>query len=316
MWNEHPSPDTYWIAGELVQIGNSIWCSTWYNQGEEGLVEFCEHGNNFKHLVSYPAYVEATRHALCCLNNLIYIIDGKNRQIVSFNPSTYVYTMKLRIAQIGVHPSAIVINDEIHIYHGKSNNSSLSYVYNPKCNAIRKVEDKFAAEGMEGVAIIKYRNELIRLGGWNADNYRYTDRVLYGYDCEVIVNGYIHDNFPVDIVNLIVIFYQKGQYHWEICHELKLRYKMYSFGYILYDHWIVTFGGVAKVGGITDHIDNIFILDLMDKKRGWIESDVGCPAKDGYKAILTSNNVAHLFGSGHYSISLSSIMTDIDINSK
>ena len=119
--------------------------------------------------------------------------------------------------------------------------------------------------------------------------------------------------FPLDIIRLISKFYTDDE--WIQCYDLRLKYKMYGFGYLLVEDYIITFGGFANTGsgGLSQQeIDDIFVLDLLNKDRGWIELNVKCPMKSVYKAILNKNNDVHLIGYyGHFSIPLQLLLLDL-----
>ena len=49
----------------------------------------------------------------------------------------------------------------------------------------------------------------------------------------------------------------------------------------------------------------------MNDSVGWITSSIKCPAPDRYSAIVTDDNVVHIFGEhGHYSLRISAILGD------
>ena len=89
--------------------------------------------------------------------------------------------------------------------------------------------------------------------------------------------------------------------------EFKLPRKVTAYGYIMHKHWIIVFGGYTGSGWI----DDIFILDISNKDKGWITANIKCPRKSVYRAILTSNKDIHLVDEtrcGHYSISLVALL--------
>ena len=72
--------------------------------------------------------------------------------------------------------------------------------------------------------------------------------------------------------------------------------------------------------GNKEFTDSIFVSNLGDESKGWIESEIKCPNKCQCTAILTSSKDIHLFQffgehtePGHYSIPLSFILKNVDI---
>ena len=325
-WVTHQMPPSTIMADKLIQIKDSIWYSTPYESGESGMVEYCLTSNTVKQIVKYPFNIQPFNHVACSLNDLIYIINGApNTEIIVFDPCSLQFSSKGNPLKdkIGAYPSVIDINDKLYIYNG-SHNKSLSYIYNPETNESKTNNDDFALYRICNVAIIKYETQIFRFGGLTNANKAYLvdwfliDDSTIGIDA-LIVAGYIrtkcdHEYPPSDILGLIFEFYHVSRETHELdnCSDARLPFKMYLFGYILYRHYIIIFGG--KIG-LNEFLDSIFILDLYNKDKGWIESDVRCPKKNGYKAILTSNNDIHLFASdwlnaGHWSMPVALLFTD------
>ena len=126
-----------------------------------------------------------------------------------------------------------------------------------------------------------------------------------------------------DVINVTFRFYsdesEDDNVSWFRIDNYTITKPMSGCGYITHKDYIVTFGGYV---GCDEYIDTIYILDMKDKEKGWIESEIKCPEKSTYCAILTTNNQIHLFqgyntnresggySTGHYSINLSSILPD------
>ena len=92
--------------------------------------------------------------------------------------------------------------------------------------------------------------------------------------------------------------------------------------YVLYEHYLLTFGGAANFNGVNDiqYQDGIYLLDL-DRDDGWQELEhIVCPIPSNYLATLTPDNYVHLFlttnkypnmtesETGHYSIPIKDLM--------
>ena len=97
---------------------------------------------------------------------------------------------------------------------------------------------------------------------------------------------------PREIINIVYRFHcNKLEYNWTKIKSCTLKQPMVDCGYLIYDRFLITFGGKVY-HGVT--IDNIYILDLRELQRGWMESSTKCPEKNEYRAILTSQNIVHL----------------------
>ena len=173
-WTQHPNHATYHIANKIVQIKDSIWYSTDYKHGEKGMVEYCLMTNTIKRIVKYPDHIKPSYHCICTLNDIIYIIDGFHGGIISFDSSNNKFGSKIEMKNvIGDYSSAVTINGKIHIYNGMYNDRSTSYIYHPKTNQIKSVNDKFASRRISNVAVVNYpwiANKLFRFGGYNNDS--------------------------------------------------------------------------------------------------------------------------------------------------
>lgn len=328
-WNIHPDSCYYHIQNNIVQIGDSIW----YRAGV-GMVEYSLHSEKILQIVKLPfnmepkelrARRELAKHAVCKHYDKIYLISGENGQIVEFDPISKEFTIRFECEygevrdrfKIAAEASVAVIGDNIHIYNGCNNDQSIAFVYNILSNKIVEINDEFAKDRADDVCLVKYRNQLIRFGGHKYEEMPYRrgykhhrmNWFLLGVSDVDFINTWISKyehkyslkstQIPAVIVDVICQFYgAKHGYNW---HKLddkiaKLHKRYCECGYIIYQHFIITFGG--NIGG-TKHCDTIFVLNLRDKKKGWIESKVRCPEKDGYRAILTSTlatDDVHLFG--------------------
>ena len=329
-WTIHQNPATHNIATKIVQIKDSIWYSTDHKDGEQGMVQYCLITNTVKNIVKYPEFVQPSYHCVCCLNNIIYIIDGFNGYIISFNPSNNEFGSKIEmviiadycsVMNIGDYCSAVAIDGKIHIYNGMHNDKSLSYIYDPNTNEVKSVKDIFASRRMSNVAILncpQIPGKLLRFGGYNNEKKTFLDCFLVRFKIkDALIPGYVrqitgYDKYPVDIINVIMMFSDHDEYSWMQLDAWELKYKMYDFGYILYDHYIITFGGYSTPCIFTDEV---FILDVLNQDKGWIESNIKCPKNGAYIAILTSNETVHLFGflvrTSHHSIAISEIFKDL-----
>eukprot|EP01083_Nonionella_stella_P154936 499814_1 len=104
-WKQLENPKTTKIRPESISIGNSIWWSTDYNEGERGMVEFDIKSNKIISTTPYPNDITPEFHCLCECGNIIYIVDGYlNNKIYSFDPKRIRFEVKIDI------PVKVVVN--------------------------------------------------------------------------------------------------------------------------------------------------------------------------------------------------------------
>ena len=250
-----------------MEIDNDVWYSSShqsiYPQSENGLVQYNTKTNQIINIFPYSENITPCRHFCCQYNKKIYIIDGEHGEIIVFDTVSKTYTKKLKIREIGKYPSAVVVFDKIHIFHGDQNDQHL--IYDIKDNTIVEIKDKSALELMYGVSILKYQNKIIKFGGFC---YYFTDEFLISNEIKPDSN---------DILE------------WD---KYKLPKNLEMCGYILYKHYIVIFGGEGTGNKFTD---TIYLLDLK-KDFDWKEvKHIKCPMKSKYVATVTADNMVHLF---------------------
>ena len=334
-WKIHSKPATILIANRLIQIHDSIWYSTNYMNGEQGMVEYCLKSNTTKQIVKYPSDIKPVRHALCRYQNKIYIID-QTAGIIEFDPSTKQFNKKVAIANIGFDPSAIAIQDTIHIYNGDNNNKSIAFIYIPFNNVIHTVKDENAKHKISSSSLLLHDKNLIRFGGYNHDTSSYGNEFMIARKIKNeftmnVINAYVHgteyklklEQIPSDITNLIYEFFcTKNEYVWSKIEKFRLMNKIGSCSCVLYKDFIIAFSGKSDASK-REYNDKIFILDLTDQDKGWIELSMKCPVKCKYRTILTTDNNVHLFKwfgpdrePGHFSISMASLLQDVEIDEK
>ena len=77
------SPHPYWNPVCNLQ---SIWISTEYDNGDEGMVEFCIESNTMKQAIAYPHDFKPDGQSVCGVHdNNIMVVDGDNGQMRTFN---------------------------------------------------------------------------------------------------------------------------------------------------------------------------------------------------------------------------------------
>ena len=294
-WKELPPLKTVWISYDLIQIGQSIWISTNWNRGENGMVEFNIKSNKITNTVKYPQNIKPSCHSCCYHNNKIYIIVGKIGEIISFSPSRKSFIKKIDIPKLGAYPSAIVVGDTIHISHGKNN--TRYFIYCIKNNTIKEMNDSTTTNRLDSLCVLKHQDKIYKFGG--EDN----------------TNNKCMDTFYVSSV-------QNGAFSklkWTLQPQHQLKGGRDSFGAVILNHYILKFGGNLD----TDYncSDAIYLLDLK-QNNGWIKiQQIECPIKSGFRAILDTNGDVHLFTHvnknkvpKHYAISIKQVLGDIAVD--
>ena len=282
-----------------MNIDGNIWYSSadksLYDQSENGMVQYNVKADKITQIIQYPQNITPCRQFCCQYNKKIYIIDGENGQIILFDPSTKSFTIKVDIPCIGKYPTAVVVFDKIHIMHGTENYKN--WIYNITANTVKIFDDE-CTDKMYLVAAIKYKdNCIIKWGGWNYSDGRPSNAFM--------ISNIIEDNNTDEI-------------KWELQPNYAFKEPIYNFGYVLYMDIIIIFGGVNKNG---IYLNTISILNLKDKKTGWIElKHIKCPLKSDYIATITEDCFIHILSEinqwpdwenserGHYSIHISTIL--------
>ena len=297
------------IREKLCVINGSIWYSSahksLHKSGENGIAEYCIKTNQITNVISYPSHIQPNRQCVCQYKDKIYIIDGENDQIIEFDPFRKKFVVKHTINNIGAYPSAIVIHDKIHIMHGKTNYKH-HVIYD--INWTSQNNPKYVVVGdlgtntrMSCVAVLKYKNQIIKIAG---DTYGKWD-----YENKFLISSKINDKDDHD--NIL----------WIEKPEWKLPKRIYRFGHVLYKHYIIIFGGNTNKsysGFVSEN--TIYVLDL-NCDDGWEEiKHIKCPLSSNYLAVLTDDNYVHLITETnvwpnwrdsqrrHYSIHISTIL--------
>ena len=170
--------------------------------------------------------------------------------------------------KVGMYPSSAVLHDKIHIFHGERNTKH--FVYDPTANSLKTyviITDRDDADGVQSVV---YDNKIMKFSGYaNA----YKTRTAAMLFCEI------------DDENETI--------KWTNKYEWTLPTKNDTCGYILYEHYLVIFGGQATA---FEYLDTIYFLDLTKHDEGWKELEhIKCPLPSKYLPVLAPNNHVHLF---------------------
>ena len=244
-----------------IPSSKSLWDSTDYNQGKKGMVEYCVKSKKIINKCKYPKNIQPCHHCVCLLKGIIYIIDGyNNAEIISFNPTTKKFKKEKSIPFIGTSPCCVVLHDVIHIFNGHSNKKHI--IYSPHNKKIKIYRDNITRNNMSYVQVIKYKNQLIRLGGYDSDN----DSNINWF----IRSGPIKPKQYTDI-------------KWKYSEKQRLIFNMYGFGCIVWRHWLFMFGGDIGSG---KYIHDIFALNLEDDNAEWTKLNMKCAEKRIFRSVL------------------------------
>ena len=299
-WNRLAAASTIWVSDLILLNKSTIWFSTNFDKGDKGMTAYDCKSNEFSQTIKYPSKIIPKFHTCCCYddNNEIYIVDsynGENGQIISFNPSNGSFTKKINIPRFGKVASCIAVNDNIHILFGSENTKQQYIIYSMKDNTIKQHEiSNKTMSKLCNVNLLKYKERLIAISGWNLD------------DNTASNSFYISSKISKSDTN-------KNEITWTLQPKWKLPQQISGCGCILYNKYIITFGGVIS---ITKAIDTIYVLNLSRDESYWEKIlHIKCPIEGNYKAILDGDNNVHLVTAineddirGHYSIQVKDIL--------
>eukprot|EP01084_Bolivina_argentea_P070676 128514_1 len=292
LWRDLLATQTSWIYPQIVCIGSSLWYSTAYNAGEEGMVEYSIKFNKILQIVKYPSSIQPDYHSLCRHYNNIYIVDGFAGSITLFNTLTLQFASTTRIPKIGYNAVCMVFDDKIYIFNGHTNSKDI-VIYSPKENNFELAAVMKSHLG--SVCILRYNDQIIRFGGFNYDTNQCMDKFIMS---SPIKNLKTKKNNHSDI-------------HWFEKLTCKLPEPINGCGYILYKDYVITFGGSTHGG---KKLDSMYLLDLKNTNNGWIQlTHIKCPVKSKFIAVLDENtNNIHLFArvdnKKHFSIPINSVL--------
>eukprot|EP01084_Bolivina_argentea_P172577 298960_1 len=163
-WNELIAHKTYALVPQIISIADTLWYSSAAGLGESGMVEYCVKTNKIKQITQYPDNLSSVtfklfihapmNHRICEYHDIIYIIDGLDGRIISFDVSTKQFKNKLQIPKIGSFPCCVVITDKIHILNGEKNQKHL--IYSITKNQIETFDDTITSSNITSVSIIHY----------------------------------------------------------------------------------------------------------------------------------------------------------------
>eukprot|EP01083_Nonionella_stella_P005487 15853_1 len=101
-WKELTPGKTGAIQPQIIQMEDCIWWSTDYDSGEQGMVQYDSKLDKIRSVVTYPQNIKPKGHSCCKYENEIYIVDGVNGQIITFNAQSKQFKIKIKTEKIGV----------------------------------------------------------------------------------------------------------------------------------------------------------------------------------------------------------------------
>ena len=161
------------------------------------------------------------------------------------------------------------MNDDIHIFGGSNNNKHIIRSIDGKKNDFYSLPDPAGIDGKNimNQCVVAYRNKIIKFGG------KYFDEIM---NCFHISSTIYRNNYK--------------NIKWASPVQFRLPHGLCECGYVLYEHYIITFGGNTP-----QYIDTIYVLDV-EKTVGWMKmKHITCPLASNYRAVIDKNQVIHLY---------------------
>eukprot|EP01083_Nonionella_stella_P273759 928928_1 len=134
-WKELTPGKTGCIRPQVIQMEDCIWWSTDYDSGEQGMVQYDIQSDKIISVIKYPKNIKPSSHSCCKYKNEIYIVNGENGQIITFNTQNKLFKIKTKTETIGAGAICIAMYDDVHIFGGHRNSKHL--VYRIKENKIK-----------------------------------------------------------------------------------------------------------------------------------------------------------------------------------
>ena len=104
-WTTLPSLQSQFPYWNPICSGQSLWITTYYNDGERGMAQFDCTSNAMKQPIGYPQDFQPTGHSMCGINdNTIMVVDGVNGEMRTFNVKNKKFGKKISIKKMGSSP--------------------------------------------------------------------------------------------------------------------------------------------------------------------------------------------------------------------
>merc|ERR1712154_695894 len=222
---------------------------------------------------------------------------------------------KYDLITMGNNPASIFIGGdigELHVIGGKLSNYHLKWDHRQKMIKL----NKFKFSGIVGHCLLHINNEwhesfkskLLLFGGYtkflSSKSYTYSDHILC---CDI--------NESSNSCSWTGLNSSYSSFATKRDQKVVLPRKLAYFGAVIYKNiFVIIFGGTT-IGN--KKLNDIWYLNINSMK--WRHSAVKCPIKArGYHAILTNNNIIHLFqrdSNKHFTIKVDHIISQNELNS-
>ena len=298
-WNAHTTTVSNGLREKLFLDGkDSLWLSVIHKKGsdtsENGMIHYNHKSDEIINIIEYPSTIEPFNHCCVPYQQRIYIVEGQDREIIAFNTKSHSFTKKATIPMLGTHPNSVCVFNKIHIFHGSANECHY-LIYDPESDNV--IDRQVHTHKIRGVVVLLYQNRIITIGGFDvtADNY------LDTFSMSSTIKQNEVDNVP----------------NFNIIQKWKLPMPLYRFGHIIFQNYLLIFGGFTTG---KKFVDSIYILDLNNDNEGWKElKHIKCPIPSQYSAVLTNEMNVHLFAGynnvivsksqrGHYSLPIRTVL--------
>ena len=244
-------------GNRLIAAPSNSNCSLF--QQSDGIKEYDIHNDEWSTFIQYPSNHESNTSSICANDTKSELcIFGNEKIITKVNLITKQFE-KFRVDKFcGRYPSLLFLNNQYHIICGSWNKHH--YIWNEttlKFESVHRFTGLYQGNHSHGLVHIKAKKQLILFGG--LDKRIYQDAI---WKCQYT----------------LATNTEPATYQWEKL-QLKLPFRMHSFGYILSadERYIVIVGG--KVGSL-HFLNDIYIADV---KEGIIRKcAINCPGKSEY----------------------------------
>ena len=317
------------ISNSLITVDQELGLSIWFAQetgSVRGMIE-CYPGSATSSIsiIDYPTNFGQTRsmtertsipHMISNKYKAasVLMVDPHKRSGIVFDTKTREYSAvfsfqpsgSIRFVNFDRSSSCIAIGDYIHIFHGSNPRGSYT-ICSLKDNTFRNLVSQPHQNDLHYVAIVKSH------GSYQASSEKLISafsRQQTASDIPSVVIDLVSqfllfelykfggrrrnplNYFPVDTFYIGVL--ENGDaalpIKWTVKPNYRMKYPLKAFGYVHYGPFIVTFGGLIE----HDFTDAIYVLDLRSKS-GWIQSQIKCPMKTTYHAVIDDTQTIHLF---------------------
>ena len=270
-------PDRY--MSNFIQIDKNTLITAPSNSGcslfpsSEGIKKYDIHNDEWSTLIEYPSYHESNTSSICYNKTKSELcILGNEKFITKINLSTKQFE-KFKVDKFcGRYPSLSFINNQYHIICGSW--SMHHYIWNEiklKFQSVFKFDGLSKGIQCHGLVHIESKKQLILFGGLDKTNV-YLDAI---WKCQYTTAT---ETQPV--------------YKWNKL-DLRLPFRMHSFGYILTDdeRFILIFGG--KIQSL-HFLNDIYIFDI--KEMVITKCGIDCPENHSLFVLKGMKKAQHKFG--------------------